>query len=76
MWLAVWALFALQSYIWYQSKGETLAPARLVASLGDWMVWALLTPFLLSLIWQNPVSRATWKKSLPWQAALAFAVSA
>ena len=76
VWLAVWALFALQSYIWYQSKGETLAPARLVASLGDWMVWALLTPFLLSLIWQNPVSRATWKKSLPWQAALAFAVSA
>ena len=35
VWLAVWALFALQSYIWYQSKDETLAPTRVVASLSD-----------------------------------------
>jgi two-component system, LytTR family, sensor kinase len=76
VWLAVWGLFALQSYIWYQSKGESLAPARVVASLGDWMVWAFLTPFLLSFIWQRPVTRATWRQSLPWQVFLAFAVSA
>ena len=76
VWLAVWALFALQSYIWYQSKGESLAPARVVASLGDWMVWALLTPFLLLVIWRRPVTRATWRQNLPWQVGLALVVSA
>ena len=76
VWLAVWALFSLQSYIWYQGKGESLAPARVVAMLGDWMVWAFLTPFLLSLIWRRPVLRPTWKESLPWQIALALVVSA
>ena len=76
VWLAVWALFALQSYVWYQSKGESLAPARIVASLGDWMLWALLTPFLLTLIWRRPVTRATWREHLPWQVGLALVVSA
>jgi signal transduction histidine kinase len=69
VWTAVWALFTLQMFVYYQSKGETIAPARVFASFCDWMLWAIVTPGLLCFIWRRPVTWATWKASLPWQAA-------
>jgi two-component system LytT family sensor kinase len=72
----VWALLTLQNYVWYQSKGDTLAPARVVASFCDWMLWAIFMPALLCFVWRRPITRASWKTSLPWQALCALASTA
>jgi signal transduction histidine kinase len=76
VWTAVWALFTLQMYVWYQGRGEAILPARVLTSFCEWMLWALLTPLLLWFVWRHPLTWATWKRSLPWQAAAAIVAPA
>jgi sensor histidine kinase YesM len=68
VWIAVWALFSLQGYVWYHSRGEAVPFGRFLTYLGDWMVWALLTPVFLCFIWRRPVTRPAWRQSVAWQA--------
>jgi signal transduction histidine kinase len=67
VWTLVSALFALQSYVWYQSRGEAIPAGKMISTFTDWQLWAILTPFLLCFVWRHPVTRATWRTGLRWQ---------
>ena len=67
IWTAVSALFSLQNYVWYQSRGEVVPASKVISTFTDWQLWAIFTPFLLCFVWRHPVTRATWRTGLPWQ---------
>jgi anti-sigma regulatory factor (Ser/Thr protein kinase) len=69
VWTGVSALFSLQTYVWYQSRGEEVPLSRAVSTFADWQLWALFTPLLLCFVWRHPLTRSTWRKTLPWQVA-------
>ena len=71
--LAVWTMvaivFSLQSWSWYQSRGEAVPPGKLAAMFLDFEIWALFTPLVLCFVWRHPITRSTWQRSVPWQIA-------
>ena len=76
IWTAVSALFSLQNYVWYQSRGEAVPASKVISTFTDWQLWALFTPFLLCFVWRHPVTRTTWRTGLPWQVLGALALPA
>jgi two-component system, LytTR family, sensor kinase len=69
VWLTVWGLFSLQRYVYLHGRGKEVPAGEPTAMLLEWLLWAVFTPGLLAYCWQRPVTRATWKQSLPWQIA-------
>lgn len=67
VWTGVSALFWVQSYVWYQSRGEVVPASKVISTFTDWQLWAIFTPFLLCFVWRHPITRATWRIGLPWQ---------
>jgi hypothetical protein len=83
MWLrsvAVWTMvagvFSVQSWSWYASRGEAIPPGKLAAMLLDFEIWAIFTPLVLCFVWRHPITRSTWRTSLPWQMAGAALLTA
>jgi sensor histidine kinase YesM len=67
IWTAVGALFSLQNYVWYQSRGEVVPASKVISTFSDWQLWAVFTPFLLCFVWRHAITRTTWRTGLPWQ---------
>jgi signal transduction histidine kinase len=67
VWLAVWALFTIQSYLYFQSRSQPLPASKPISAFVEWMVWALLTPGLLAYVWRRPITRGDWRQSVAWQ---------
>jgi signal transduction histidine kinase len=74
VWTAVSALFSMSTLVWYQSRGEPVPPGKIASMFADWELWAILTPALMCFIWRHPVTRSTWRTSLPWQLMGAVAI--
>ncbi len=74
VWTMVGAVFSLQTYVWYKSRGEPVPVNKLGAMLLDFELWALFTPAILCFVWRHPIGRATWRTSMVWQVAGAVLV--
>ena len=76
VWTMVTGVFSLQSWAWYQSRGEAVPAGKLAAMLLDFEIWALFTPVVLCFVWRHPISRSTWRASVPWQVGGALVFTA
>jgi two-component system, LytTR family, sensor kinase len=69
-WSVLWLLMCLQSLVYFRENQLPVPWIKFAA----WFIevaglWGLASPVTLWYIWKRPLTRADWKKSLPYQVA-------
>lgn len=75
-WLVAGLLFTLQSYHYRVNVGMPVDIGQLVIlDFGYFLLWGLLSPFLILFFLKWPIDRQTWKMRMPTHVAAALVIA-